>query len=54
MGFKFLKFLKGDGRLDDVMKMPCTALCTACGLWVLLSYFSFVLLCFRELGGCFI
>eukprot|EP00090_Calanus_glacialis_P004985 TRINITY_DN13802_c0_g1_i1.p1 TRINITY_DN13802_c0_g1~~TRINITY_DN13802_c0_g1_i1.p1 ORF type:complete len:132 (-),score=35.11 TRINITY_DN13802_c0_g1_i1:136-531(-) len=26
MGFKFLKFLKGDGRLDDVMKMPCTAL----------------------------
>ena len=28
MGFKFLKFLKGDGRLDDVMKMPCTALCT--------------------------
>ena len=28
MGFKFLKFLKGDGRLDDVMKMPCTALGT--------------------------
>ena len=28
MGFKFLKFLKGDGRLDDLMKMPCTALCT--------------------------
>ena len=28
MGFKFLKFLKGDGHLDDFMKMPCTALCT--------------------------
>ena len=27
MGLKFLKLLKGDARLESLMKMPCTALC---------------------------